>query len=157
VNGGLLALGCIGAAQLLAQTALLRLLLSFTGGNELVIGWALAVWLIGGALGAFAMRRRQSGFWAVCALFALTLLLTFAGIPSLFPAEPGAFVVEHPLRLLVNCCAIFPVAVLGGMLFPLGLRLAGNSLPRRYAADALGAVAGGLLSLWLLSGHGSGG
>ena len=157
MNGGLLALGCIGAAQLLAQTALLRLLLSFTGGNELVIGWALAVWLVGGALGARAARGWRSGFWAIAALYAIVLLLTARAVPALFPPEPGAFVIEHPLRLLANCCALLPVSFLGGMLFPLGLRLAGGSLPRRYAADVLGAAAGGLLTLWLLAGLGSGG
>lgn len=153
MNGPFLALLCVGAAQLAGQTALLRLLLSFTGGNELIIGWALAVWLSGGALGAMLVRNWQRGFWPATFLFAFVLAGTAFIIPSLFPSEPDAFVVLHPLRLLLNCCVLFPVAIFGGMLFPLGMKLADHRLPRRYAADALGAIFGALLTLWLLAGR----
>ena len=116
-----LALVAVGLVTLLGQVVLLRELLVASFGSELVALLALAGWLAGTALGAFAggrlgaASRRQ--IEVAFLLFAGTLILAGAlarGLRPLLGAAPGAFL-PLPQQLAGLALVLLPVAALGGL------------------------------------------
>jgi spermidine synthase len=115
VGLGILALG--------AQIVLIRLLLEIFHGNELTIGWALAVWLFGSSTGSFFLAKliRKTKMWSWVSLLVFPIVLSsyffIKFIPRIFHLIHGvmpSFSQIAPIFI----CAILPTALLCGVLFP---------------------------------------
>jgi spermidine synthase len=149
----------IGLISILGQVVLLRELSVAFYGIELIYALALGVWLLCTAVGALISRRsREPSLQQVqflLAAFALLLpidLVFIRAIRQLFSGVPGAYL---PLdrQLLALTIALFPAGLLAGLAFQraAGLFLgSGGSLPKAYAIECAGGLAGGLLSTMLL-------
>jgi spermidine synthase len=147
------AVAAAGAAGLLAQVVLLRGLLAASHGNELVLGFALAVWLcltgLGSVLGArlagsmAAARGRLASVLAGAPVFlVLALWLTGAVGGPAVESEPSL-----PWLLARSCLALAPAALLGGLAYA----FAAAGLPERthasvlYVGETLGAALAGVV------------
>jgi len=145
----------LGAANICGQTAVVRELLGTLGGNELLIGLALASWLTGMAIGAKTATRIKKYNPFIILVFIYGLLIPLTVICLRYtPAYLLEFSGElaSPADLAKVLLLLLPVATVGGSLFPLGLWAAKDklTLPARYGAEGAGALAGGLLTLVLL-------
>lgn len=150
----------LGAAGIIAQSAIVRELLIEVRGNELVYAAALTFWLGLTGIGALAGERLRwkksvtvNRFWL---LYLLLLSAAPAGVrilgsvvlpmPGVMPS-PGAII-------LVTFLILIPVCMTGGMLFPLLMRVDGRiGLKHAYQLEVGGIAAGGLfflLSMFLL-------
>jgi len=113
----------LGVLSLGIQIVLIRLLLEIFHGNELSIGWALAVWLLGTSTGSFILARylKKTILWKRIFLIVLPIIivnyLLIKFIPSLFQIIPG---VIPPFNQLVpiSLIVILPTSLLCGVLFP---------------------------------------
>ncbi len=168
----------IGLAALPAQAVLLRELLARGGGNELAVTIYLAVWLLGSALGARWWGRllgspdpRFGGLLAGGAIVAVVGVSVARFIP-----QPGGLPGEIPSPFAIalwGACVLFPPAFRTAGLFPLAVlrqedsgtgpqparpgpaagfvrALAGGAPGRAYAAEAIGALTGGLAVTFLV-------
>ncbi len=145
----------IGMSGILMQTLLMRKLLSALSGNELHLGIALSIWLLSSGTGALIGRRLKREI--------LPLLLLVTGILS-----PLSFVLIDLIRPLSHLVPgenlsfsstifwtfmiVSPVSLLYGLLFSSSL-IRWNRGPVIFAIEALGAFAGGLLFVYILSGR----
>ncbi len=113
----------LGVLSLGIQIVLIRLLLEIFHGNELSIGWALAVWLLGTSIGSFILARylQKTILWKRIFLIVLPIVmvnyLLIKFIPSLFQITTG---IIPPFNQLVpiSLIVILPTALLCGVLFP---------------------------------------
>jgi spermidine synthase len=155
------AVAAAGAASLLAQVVLLRELLAFSQGNELVVGAALGVWLCltaaATALGAKphwgAARARAAlclalGSAPVCYLAALGMT-TLARPDTLGDAVSLGWVVVVSVVSMLSACAV------GGLAFAWGIKASGEDslAPAMYVAETAAAAVAGLLFHFLLGEH----
>jgi spermidine synthase len=146
-----------GAASLLAQVVLLREVLAFSQGNELVLGLGLGVWLCltaaGSVLGARVPARPETAArmlgWllGLAPMFYLgSLGCTELGRPDVMGGTPALHSVF--LTLLV---ALLPACTLAGLAFAWA---SAASLQRNqtgiYVAETAGAAVAGLLFHFLL-------
>jgi spermidine synthase len=155
------AVAAAGAASLLAQVVLLRELLAFSQGNELVVGAALGAWLcltaVASALGA------RPGWDASRARTALSLLLGLAPLGYLAAlalttaARPDALgdAVAAYWILGVSALAMLPACAVGGFAFAWGIKASGDGSPATalYVAETAAAAGAGLLFHLLLGEH----
>ncbi len=152
----------LGISSIIAQITLTRELLTVCGGSELVIGYALSVWMLLTGLGALLARARlllnRAGSAAVLSLSAI-VLLPFAHIillrmlPHLF-TEPGA-VSDPGMVFALIPLLVFPYCLAAGGFFVFGCALISNAHPQQspgriYLADTIGDVAGGVLYSFVL-------
>lgn len=135
----------IGLAACPAQAVLLRELLARGSGNELAVTIYLAVWLLGSAVGArWWSRLLGSRFPPFSGLLAGGAIVAVLGVAMarLIP-QPGGLSGEIPSPfaiILWGSCVLLPPAFRTAGLFPLTATTPG----RAYAAEAIGALAGGL-------------
>jgi len=156
---GVILLLVIGLISILGQVVLLRELSVAFYGIELIYTIALGVWLLCTAAGALISRRdRESPLEQVRLLlvaFALLLPLDVVFIRAIrlvFSGVPGAYL-PFDRQLLAMTFALLPVGLLLGLAFQQAARIfinRGGSLPKAYAVECAGGLAGGLLSTALL-------
>jgi spermidine synthase len=159
---------CFGAVAAVAQVLVLREALVVLGGNELSLALMLAAWLGSVCAGATTGARLVSRGWDACWLvvaaggslsLALPLALLFLRATRLVVGvAPG--LVLPPLTALGLCLAVAaPLAGAVGFSFtPLARWAArteevGQKAAVVYAAEGLGAFAGGALFTFLLAGR----
>ncbi len=157
-----------GAAALVGQTVLVRELMVSFYGTELALAAVLSCWLLfipaGALLGTAALKlARRDGLLVDVALVGMGVglvaeFLLARLVRPLLGAEAGAFLSLGSMLLGAGAAAL-PVAFWVGFLFPAAAHaeesgVVGHAagISRVYVAEAIGSgVAGGLLSLYLLS------
>jgi spermidine synthase len=168
------ALAAAGAASLLAQVVLLREILASSQGNELVLGVALAAWLVlSGLASAVGARFAPAPARALRSLGLLLLLSPALLILSLWLtqfARPEALVRGAPMLavLLGSLLALAPACFVGSLCFAwatVGADDGENRAARLYVAETLGAAVAGLAfhfvfaqrlqSTWIMFGAGA--
>lgn len=147
----------LGYSTLLSQIVILREVFSQCGGNEVVYGMGLGLWLLFGGVGALAISRREKPSWRfidaleiAIPLLALVSVLFARGarvITGILPGEAPPF----PFILLVTSVPLILPSFAGGMLFR-ELSLIDRQLPRSgksrvFFYEAVGASFAGALSL----------
>jgi spermidine synthase len=152
-----------------AQLVCLREVMSTFGGNELVVGVALGIWLfatgVGSRLGAVAAPRLppRGGLFAghlLIALLPLAMLGAVRAIPSLSGVRGEML---GPRSALLGCLAVFlPFGLVSGGMIPLAGRLLGENrgtargqgtgavVRQAYVLDSAGSAFGGLVFSLLL-------
>jgi len=160
----------IGFTSLSAQIIFLRELLVLFYGNELSLGVVLGCWFFWtGAgslfLGRFSDRFRSPAvaFSLIQILLSLSLVMTLLAIRSVklfLDLSPGQIVGYIPI-FIASFTVVSGYCLLNGFLFSLGCRIyekipgagldrASRGLGLIYILEALGAVAGGLLTSLIL-------
>jgi len=157
----LLSLISIGVTAISAQIILIRELFSIFYGNELSIGFILAIWLLGGSIGSgffgkFFADRIQSKI----ILFSLILVVLSALIPGgiicarilrpAFGISVGE-IVSLPAFIITSSIILLPIATALGFLFVLGCKIVPRevgpvTIGRVYTLEAIGATVGGILT-----------
>ncbi len=155
----LLILGA-GFFATVVQVLLIREITTVFQGNELMMGWTLAIWMFLTGMGTFAGRAPKKGL-ATPTLIPLFLLLAWLpplllilmnGIHHLlFP--PGQLI--HPLWfLLLVLLLLAPLCLLSGYVYALMVHLSRNrekGFTRIYALEAAGSLIGGIIVTFLLT------
>jgi spermidine synthase len=158
------ALAAVGFTSTVGQLLLLRELVAVFYGNELVLGLILAAWLAWVAVGAWGSSRKAEQAWGAFRSLTFGLVLAAALLPAqvalvrashtLLGVTPGALVAFGPMVLII-VLVLAPLCLLLGRQFTLGARLlagAGGSVGNAYAAESVGALAGGASFSFLLVG-----
>ena len=150
----------VGLVTLLGQVVLLRELLVFSFGSELVYLLALGLLMLGTAAGALAGRRsttpQSSSVRALLLLTALLLpcLVALArALRVLLGATPGAYL-PFSRQLLGMALVCLPFGIAGGQLFQRAARVLvarGSTLASAYAIESAGGLIGGALSTVFLA------
>jgi spermidine synthase len=162
-NNKTVALFISGVAALTAQVVLLRELIALFGGNELIYGLILTVWLLTYAVGSILGGKLADRISSHLSAFVLTqsillfllpaMIFTIRGSRELF-GLPFGVLPALPAILQVTAVAIFPVTLILGLQFSLGsvlLEQKTRGIGSAYILESAGAFTGGLiLSLVLL-------
>jgi len=143
----------LGITSVCTQMIMLREAMSVLGGNELIIGMGLGVWLllsaIGSGLGAFLVRR----FPGIIGLFAGHLSLAILPIGQLIGIRsiplwhiPGLMLGFNTV-VMGMLLVLLPVCLIAGGMIPLAaIHLTGRRKgARAYVIDTWGDLIGGLL------------
>jgi len=148
----------MGMYTLLAQVVFLREILVICGGNELIIGVILGVWLGGIAAGANSgskiKKRGYISFLLVMhtALFPILLLL-LREVRGILNLSIGELVGFREL-LVISIISVLPFSFITGLLFPLfskEFKSGGASvIGMLYFWESTGGLMGGLLFTFLL-------
>ncbi len=157
----------IGAAGMIAQTTLLRELLSQYAGSELYVGLIIGNWIAAESLGVFAAGRfMKDPCRAFSRFIHLTILFSLLFPAMLFLSRSYRFVFSLPLHegasfwqiLLSSIAIIFPLAIIHGAQFFLvtlihaGFTGRGADSPGRvYGVDTVGTVIGGAAVAFILT------
>ncbi len=147
----------MGAASLLLQIAVLRLLLATFSGNELTIGITLSFWLLYVGIGS-ALGKRFSRADAFCysfivsALFAVPTALAIKLCRSSSWLTPGE-ATSLAATIIATAVILAPICLILGVQFPLAVSYAGSRNPagRVYGLESLGACCGGILFTFALA------
>ncbi|GAB4365241.1 MAG: hypothetical protein Kow0042_04320 [Calditrichia bacterium] len=153
----------LGFFSLSIQVVFIRVLLEIFQGNELTIGFALGIWLMGTALGstwvALLLKKvrlfKQIPLLTILFTLIEYLLIKFA--PVIFPLVMGTLPPLH-LTVFIFLVSIMPVALIIGAVFPYlveeVLSLADETTRRRiiyiYLWESVGAFLGGLVLNFVL-------
>jgi spermidine synthase len=161
----------MGGTATAAQILVIRELLVAFSGTELSIGVILANWLILEALGSYWSRKKAAYSQRHVKSFALLQVsigtgcvlsvLFIRSFKYLFHLSTGE-ILSFPYMAIISLAALAPVAILDGVLFPLGCRgLAqfsrkGEAAARVYLYQAIGSFVAALgfvfyLIAWLNS------
>ncbi len=150
-----------GVISVLAQTLLMRELVTVFYGNELIIGFMASVWLFWGGMGSLTMEKLcrqklvtplQFAFAQMTVALILPLELIFIrGIKSILAIPPGEL--TDPLTiLLASFLILLPLSFINGFQFTLGARIYTDTQSKPtpgigpiYGLDALGDMIGGAL------------
>lgn len=145
-----------GLLSILVQTVLLRELMAASQGTEVTIGFGLAAWLMGGAVGsALAARllRRTAGSRGLLLCFAAAAILVLPGLAFLRGFKPLAgYLPGQGLSLghmaMLSVAAMSTAGLVFGGMFVFGVRFLterGRILPAgtAYWAESAGYLAGG--------------
>lgn len=147
----------LGFVTLVSQTIVLREFLGVFGGNELVIGMALAIWMLLTALGAYAGRTVATFravesilFWLLTLLSVLPLVTIFVLHAGRNVAFPYGTAIGPWQGFVAGAILLGPICLTSGALFTLAVRAlvagpGGSAIARAYALEAAGSVAGGVL------------
>jgi spermidine synthase len=145
----------------LAQVVLLRELLAFSQGNELVVGAALGVWLCltaaASALGARfswgVFRPRAALFWLL-GLAPLGYLAALAMTTIARPDALGAAVAVYWI-FAASVTAMLPACAVGGLAFAWAVKACGDDsrATALYVAETAASAGAGLLFHFLLGEH----
>ena len=142
-----------GFASMLAQTVVLRELLSASAGNDLVVGVALGSWLLLTGIGSYAtgMLRLKSGRGLEYSLFASAVIMPLSVLiirmASPMMAAPGE---TAPLQAVILMCLVSaaPYCLVYGAVFSYAcsvLARDGRGVGRGYSLDSLGSALGGIV------------
>lgn len=152
----------LGIITLISQLVLIREFISVMGGNELIVGVVMAVWMLLTGWGALHARHRINHDFTIIQgvrmLVTLTLMPAVAIVllywlkSQLFP--PGTLI-GLGTSVAGTFLLLFPVCFLSGYLFTAFstcLSRSGdkNMTGRAYSAESLGSLAGGLIFSLLL-------
>ena len=160
----------IGFTSLSAQIVFLRELLVLFYGNELSIGVVLGCWLFWTGIGSLFLGRLADRFRSPAIIFSfLQILLAIALVLTLLAIRSVKIFMDLSPGQIIGCLNIFIASfavisvycILNGFLFSLGCRIyekihgpgldrASRGLGLIYILEALGAVAGGLLTSLVL-------
>jgi len=154
-----------GLCLLQAQILLFREFLVLSHGNELALGGMLLIWLVGTGLGSIAGGRLFSHSPGTSASGFLPLAMAFLLLGSMAILRFCPFWFGYSLGEMLSLSswtaiaigALFPLCFISGILFPLFGQLAKKppatweSILGVYWAEALGAAAGGILGLFLIT------
>jgi spermidine synthase len=159
-SGLVYSLFALGISSVTLQVLLMRELLAYTGGNELVIGIYLSFWMLYTGLGSFLGRYFRSNVEKLVPLFQFILLAVsvaaYLSVP-LLRIQHGGFISVigvSDLILLTLLVLLLPCLMLG-VLFPLlsGAlhdKGTGKLASYSYGFEAAGSIAGGILIVVLL-------
>lgn len=159
-RGLIYSLVALGISSVTLQVLLMRELLAYTGGNELVIGIYLSFWMLYTGLGSFLGRYFRVNVEKLVPLFQFILLavsvIAYLSIP-LLRIQHGDFISVigvTDLILLTLLVLLLPCLVLG-MLFPfisgaLYEKGTGKVSSYSYGFEAAGNIVGGILIVVLL-------
>lgn len=156
----------IGFTAMASQIVFVRELLVAFHGNELSIGFILASWLMGGAIGSAilgSVADRIRSKFTVFALYetgiAIILPLNIVAIRSvkgIFNITAGK-VLSVPIMASASFVMVVPVCVMLGFLFALACRIYKDEsgkkavgIGRVYVLEAAGSIAGGLLVSFIM-------
>ncbi len=149
-----------GFTAMASQIILMRELLIVFFGNELSIGFILASWLIGGAIGSLLLGRladrihQRAGVFSLCQL-ALSILLPLSilairSIRAVLAINTGEVIPFFPMAAS-SLIILAPICIILGFLFALACRLYESEassgavkIGRVYVLEAVGSMAGGL-------------
>ena len=161
-----LSISLIGFTAMASQIVLMREFLIVFYGNELSIGFILANWLIGGAigsglLGALSDRIRHKHIaFSLCQL-ALGALLPVSifmvrSIKTALGINTGEIVPFFPI-LLSSFIILAPICIILGFMFSLACRIysprsgiGAVKIGKVYVLEAVGSIAGGLLASFII-------
>lgn len=143
-----------GFVSIPVQVLLIREFLLAFGGNELLIGFFLAAWMLFTACGSWFARHLRLSENKVIILAALWLLIpsamqVAADLTGGFGDLPGMD--AGPLRgLTISALIMFPFCFASGVVFAAASRSGEHDPPTRvpgwpYALESLGGMTGGLL------------
>ncbi len=150
------ALFLLGMNGIVTQAILLREFLTVFHGNEMTIGIILANWMLLTGAGAFAGGRIRRANRGEGILFLLLFLNGFLPllIAFLLPFLRSLLFPPGVMIGLIECfygsaLLLLPFCIAAGMLFPLLVPFVreekGDALPRSYAVESIGGIAGGIL------------
>ncbi|MCX5686402.1 MAG: fused MFS/spermidine synthase [Candidatus Omnitrophica bacterium] len=156
----------IGFTAMASQIVFIRELLVVFYGNELSIGFILASWLAGGAIGSGLLGRyadrvkfKLNLFLSCQIILSLLLPLGIVAIrltKNVLHINPGEIIPLSPMAIS-GFVILAPVCVILGFMFSLACRIydfqtAGGAsrIGRVYVLEALGAMAGGVLASFIL-------
>lgn len=151
-----LAIATSGATAVVTQIVLLREFLSVFYGNELIIGVVLADWLILTGIGsALGRRAERAGDITTSAVFLMVsaALLPSATVFSLYYIKSAFFPPGSMIGIIqifgLSFILLMPFCLVSGALFTVFSLLLSSEkkedvIPRVYALDALGSIAGGI-------------
>jgi spermidine synthase len=158
-NTGLIFIFITGFCTIPAQVILMREAVLVFGGNELIIGLFLAIWMLCTALGSFVARYIRlpdshiPGYILILGCLPVLMLYMIDWLRNRFflpGIEPGLFstCLGISLFLIPFCClsGILFAAVAGRITVDPDDQMAGKS----YGAESLGGVAGGLVFTFML-------
>jgi spermidine synthase len=140
----------LGFSTLVTQIILIRQVMAYFDGNELVIGLTLGLWMLMTALGARLKSRWNSPAF-------LHLLLAFLSIITVVLIPFGRYMFVTPgvmagfgITTLVVFISLLPFCLVAGMLFPMLSALLSTGkkpgiLHHAYALESIGSLTGGLL------------
>lgn len=163
-------LATTGAASIATEVAWTKYLGIFTGTTVFGFAAMLAIFLIGIAAGAWAIRRHIKKIQAPMVWLALGLSLTCAALfytlsgltylPSIydyFAASTDSLLLREWLKYAIIFCLLFPATFLFGALFPLNLALycgpldgLRSSVGRAYAINTLASITGSVAAGFFL-------
>lgn len=161
----LYSLALIGITAITAQIILIREFFTSFYGNELSVGFILAIWFLGGALGSgilgrfFADRiQRKIIFFAAIQLLLSALLpasIVFARTSRLIFGIGVGEIVGLPVFIASSAAALLPIAISLGFLFVLGCKILPAKEPSVgigsvYTIEAFGALLGGTITSLVL-------
>lgn len=124
-------------------------------GNELVYGFVLAFWLLGGSLGSLLAEKKffrainPGWFYAVVILIFTVLLIILRFSRFFIGVLPAEMIGPGPV-LLTSWLIAFLISLPLGVLFVYNVFWLKGSLMAVYQLESLGAAAGGLLVYLLL-------
>lgn len=152
-----------GSLTIGIQIVFIRILLEIFHGNELTIGLALSVWLIGTAAGSTLVAKfiKQTGLFSLTywilfpVLFLDYLFIKFT--PKIFHLIPGV-IPSLSTVLMVSSLTILPPAFLMGIIFPFLVEKLGfenrpavsSRVTLIYLGESIGSFAGALLLNFVL-------
>ncbi|MFH1887818.1 MAG: hypothetical protein ABIM40_14075 [Pseudomonadota bacterium] len=153
----------VGSSSVALQLILVREFLAIFGGNELVVGVTLGIWLLaqgaGTWLGGLAARQAKN-LWGL--IHAGHLVLAILGVAALFAVRvlPLAWVRgSQPgfvAFLFTSLAVLVPYGLASGVMLPLAGRIptqgaAGRVYAWDTAGDILGGLVFGLVLVWALT------
>jgi spermidine synthase len=154
-----------GFCLLQAQILLFREFMVLSSGNELALGGMLFIWLGGTGLGSLAGGRIFSAGHRTKFSYWLPLVMAFLLLGSLSVLRFGPFLLGVSWGEMLSLSswagmavgALFPLCFVSGILFPLFGQMAKSptsdwkSISGVYLVEALGAAAGGICGLFLIT------
>lgn len=153
----LMSLFCVGFSSLAGQVAGVRAVLSISGGGEIVMSIALAIWLFGhfiGNIAGISLIKLMSAFKVYVGSFIFLSVSAPLAIILLFIMKQPVGLVTGEIAGVVDTI-VFSLIVILPITIPLGVSFASASSPdvRRgirisylYAFEAFGSIAGGLIA-----------
>jgi spermidine synthase len=145
-----------GLSTVIIQTLLIREMLAFFCGNELISGIILFLWLCFTGFGSILYSRIQIKIEPKKVYAFLLFLLTFALIfsfifiriaPHIFALPFGEVIGFHKI-ILISVITLFPTCVIIGSLFPAGSRIIKPQL--LYLIEGFGSFIGGMILSFIL-------
>jgi spermidine synthase len=153
----------LGLSSATCQILLMRELLAVFYGNELSVGIALGIWLFMAGLGGAIfgpvsdkLRSKMTVFIAGCLALILATVLSIIVVrysKAYLHSLPGE-ILGAPAMFLVGSLALSPLCMMIGALFAISCNLVREDgalkIGNAYILEAMGALAGGLLTYFVM-------
>ncbi len=149
----------LGFISLLAQTIVIRTLLSVFSGNELIIGLVFGLWILFVALGSMLANhvkqdiRLLSGFLFILSGTLVQLINSTAWYIYNIAGLSFGEVIPLPATLLFLTALMMPICLVFGAEFPLIVRVFNESTSVVYGVESIGAFFGGALFSLFIAGY----